>query len=205
MSPRRLPRSWFARDVLDVAPDLLGCTIEHAGVTVRVTETEAYGGWRQDPGSHAFRGETRRTAPMFGPAGVTYVYFTYGMHWMLCLVTGPAGQAQAVLVRAGEVIAGHPVAQARRVGVSPRDWTRGPARLASALALDGSHSGRDLCVPTLSPRTAGLRLLVRTGPRVGVSGPGGDGTAYPWRFWLEGERSVSSYRPAGRRRSVAGR
>ena len=126
MSPRRLPRSWFARDVLDVAPDLLGCTIEHAGVTVRVTETEAYGGWRQDPGSHAFRGETRRTAPMFGPAGVTYVYFTYGMHWMLCLVTGPAGQAQAVLVRAGEVIAGHPVAQARRVGVSPRDWTRGP-------------------------------------------------------------------------------
>ena len=91
LSGRRLPRSFFARDVLEVAPDLLGCAL-HAGVTVRITETEAYAGEHGDPGSHAFRGWTPRTAPMFGIAGRTYVYFTYGMHWMLCLVTGHDGE-----------------------------------------------------------------------------------------------------------------
>ena len=220
---RRLARSFFAQDVLTVAPALLGCTIAHAGVTVRVTETEAYGGHGHDPGSHAYRGPTPRTTPMFGPAGVTYVYFTYGMHWMLCLVTGPLGLAQAVLVRAGEVVGGDEVAAARRPGVVRRDWCRGPARLATTLALDGSHSGRDFCAGSRSPApqgtapqgtapqgTAGpgpVELVVRaatmpvdprrirTGPRVGVAGPGGDAAAYPWRFWIEGEPTVSVYRP----------
>ena len=205
----RLPREFFARPVLDVTRDLLGAHLSHGGITVRITETEAYAG-DQDPGSHAFRGKTPRTAPMFGPAGVTYVYFTYGMHWMLCLVVGQPGTAEAVLVRAGEVIHGHEVASGRRAGIRERDWCRGPARLATTLALDGSHTGRDFCRPRLGqvpPIELGLAsgdpvqpALVRTGPRVGVSGPGGDGTAYPWRFWIDGEPTVSTYRPGVIRR-----
>ncbi|MEP6798791.1 MAG: DNA-3-methyladenine glycosylase [Lapillicoccus sp.] len=212
--PRRLPRSFFEEDVLDVAPALLGTTISRHGITVRVTETEAYAGYRHDPGSHAFRGETPRTAPMFGAAGFTYVYFTYGMHWMLCLVTGPVGLAQAVLVRAGEVVDGQDRAAARRPGIAPRDWCRGPARLATTLGLTGADTGLDFCSPSNQASTPGtLDLVVRsapvppprsavlTGPRVGVSGPGGDGNEYPWRFWLEGEPSVSAYRPGKPRRS----
>ncbi|WP_052111671.1 DNA-3-methyladenine glycosylase [Knoellia subterranea] len=204
-----LPREFFARPVLDVARDLLGAHLSHGGVTLRVTETEAYAGHR-DPGSHAFRGETPRTAPMFGPAGVTYVYFTYGMHWMLCLVAGQPGTAEAVLVRAGEVEQGHDVAAARRPGIRERDWCRGPARLATTLALDGSHTGRDFCRPllgdvepidlTVAHGAPVADAVVRTGPRVGVSGPGGDGTAYPWRFWIDGEPTVSTYRPGVIRR-----
>ncbi len=219
--PVRLPRDFFAREVLTVAPALLGCTIEHGGVRVRITETEAYAGHLHDPGSHAYRGETARTAPMFGPAGQTYVYFTYGMHWLLCLVTGPEGAAQAVLVRAGEVVAGDGIAAARRPGIAPRDWCRGPARLATTLALDGRHTGRDFCRPLIEPSGFGrgpsgsIELLVRapeaaqdptlvrTGPRVGVRGPGGDPTAYPWRFWVEAEPSVSAYRPGVLRRRRA--
>lgn len=208
----RLPRSFFERDVRSVAPALLGCTLEHAGVRVRITETEAYAGYLHDPGSHAYRGETARTAPMFGPPGQTYVYFTYGMHWMLCLVTGPEGAAQAVLIRAGEVVAGAETAGSRRPGAPARDLCRGPARLARALALDGRHTGLDFCRPAVAPSPIGrgpdgvIDLIVRsapatqdpstvrTGPRVGVSGPGGDPAHYPWRFWIDGEPSVSPYR-----------
>lgn len=205
----RLPREFFARPVLDVARDLLGAHLSHGGVTVRITETEAYAG-ETDPGSHAFRGPTPRTAPMFGPAGVTYVYFTYGMHWMLCLVTSEPDIARAVLVRAGEVVDGHEVAAQRRPGVRERDWCRGPARLATTLALNGTHTGRDFCRPllcdvppidlTVSVGEATEDGAVLRGPRVGVSGPGGDGTAYPWRFWTEGEPTVSVYRPGVIRR-----
>lgn len=202
--PRRLTRLFFARDALVVAPALLGCELEYGGVRVRITETEAYKGGL-DPGSHAYRGRTPRTAPMFGPAGVTYVYFSYGMHWMLCLVTGADEVAEAVLVRAGEVLDGEELAAARRRTGLPRDLCRGPARLTQALAIDGSHTARDFCLPVLGGvPPIDLRIdapvgpepgVVRTGPRVGVSGPGGDGTAYPWRFWLEGEPTVSTYRP----------
>ena len=206
--PRRLPRSFFAREVLEVAPDLLGCTVERGGVVVRLTEVEAYAGHRHDPGSHAYRGRTPRTEPMFGPAGFTYVYFTYGMHWCLNLVTGPVGAASAVLIRAGEVVAGHEIAAARRPGVAPRDWCRGPARLASALGLTGVDSGLDFCAPPVAPEAGRSDLVVRapaaaydrnrlrTGPRVGVAGAGGDVEAYPWRFWFDGEPTVSVYRPA---------
>ncbi len=139
---------------------------------------------------------------MFGPAGVTYVYFTYGMHWCLNLVTGPEGSAQGVLVRAGEVVRGRDVAAARRPGVRPRDWCRGPARLAATLGVTGVDSGLDFCPPRsdvdLVLRAAAAPVdprLVLSGPRVGVSGPGGDAQAYPWRFFLAGEASVSAYRP----------
>ena len=191
---------------LVVAPQLLGATVLVNDVSVRITEVEAYLG-AADPASHAFKGETPRNATMFRAAGSVYVYFTYGMHWMLCLVTGHDGGAQAVLIRAGEVVAGQDVAATRRPGVREREWCRGPARLATTLALDGSATGRDFCVPHRPAAGEPIDLVVRpaasppdtgrirTGPRVGVSGPGGDGAAYPWRFWLDGESSVSPYRP----------
>ncbi len=200
MNAARLPRSFFARDVLDIAPALLGAHLVHGGVTLRLTEVEAYAGEKGDPGSHAFRGQTPRTAVMFGPPGHLYVYFTYGMHYCANVVTGADGLASAVLLRAGEVIAGHELAAARRPGIPERDWARGPARLTVTMGLDRAHNGDDLCgraaEPRIEPASAAIDpARIRTGPRVGVSGPGGDGTAYPWRFWLDGEPTVSAYRP----------
>jgi DNA-3-methyladenine glycosylase len=202
-SARRLTRAFFAEDVLDVAPALLGATVTHAGVTVRLTEVEAYAGM-SDPGSHAFRGPTPRTSVMFGPAGHLYVYFTYGMHWCANVVCGSEGAASAVLLRAGEVVGGDDLAAARRAGVVRRDWARGPARLATTLGLRGEQSGVDACMPRgpvtfAAPDPRPPAALIRTGPRVGVSGAGGDAAAYPWRFWLDGEPTVSPYRPAPNR------
>lgn len=197
---------FFARPVRDVAPDLLGRLLVHRSaqgvVAVRLTEVEAYAG-PDDPGSHAFRGRTPRTAVMFGPPGHLYVYFTYGMHWCANLVCGPDGTASAVLLRAGEVVQGHELARARRPSArADRDLARGPARLATALGLDGTHNGAPV---GLEPGAAVVREgvsvsvhrlagSVRTGPRVGVSGPGGDAGGFPWRFWLDDEPTVSAYR-----------
>ena len=125
MSEALLPREFFARHSLQVAPQLLGCVLEHetaAGlVAVRLTEVEAYEGGA-DPASHSYRGRTARNAVMFGPPGHSYVYFTYGMHWCVNLVCLPPGTASAVLIRAGQVIEG--CRWPRRAG-----WPAGPRRL----------------------------------------------------------------------------
>ena len=194
-----LPQEFFARDSLRVARDLLGCRFSHGGVTVRLTEVEAYSG-AADPGSHAFRGRSPRNEVMFGPAGHLYVYFTYGMHFCANIVTGPEGEASAVLMRAGEVVDGHELAAERRPGFRPRDLARGPARLATTLALGREQNGMSLVGPRAGGRVSAPEVLVepslvRTGPRVGVSGPGGDGITYPWRFWVDGDPTVSAYRP----------
>jgi DNA-3-methyladenine glycosylase len=188
-------------EVLDVAPALLGALVVAGGVTVRLTEVEAYAGER-DPGSHAFRGRTPRTAVMFGPSGRAYVYFTYGMHWCMNVVTGPDGEASAVLVRGGEVVDGHDVARGRRPGAADVDLCRGPARLTRTLGVTGEQNGVDLLdasspVRLLLPARAADPALVRTGPRVGV---GGQGANLPWRFWLDGDPTVSPYRPGLRRK-----
>ncbi|MDE9367442.1 DNA-3-methyladenine glycosylase [Luteipulveratus sp. YIM 133132] len=202
----RLQPSFYDRSVLQVAPDLLGCLVSHAGVTIRLTEVEAYDG-ANDPGSHAFRGRTSRNASMFGPPGTLYTYFTYGMHWCANLGCGPEGVARAVLLRAGEVVEGLDVARERRNGIGDRDLARGPARLAQALGLGRDQDGIVTTAPdaavAVAPR-AGEAGVVRTGPRVGVSGAGGDATSYPWRFWLDGESTVSVYRPAKPRRRPDG-
>lgn len=195
---RPLRRNFFARPVLDVAPELLGCVIESridgAKVGIRLTEVEAYAG-TDDPASHAFRGPTRRTAVMFGPGGHLYVYFTYGMHWCANIVTGTDGAASAVLLRGGEVVTGLDTARARRAAARvDRDLARGPARLAEALGLVGVHSGTDLCDRGADIRIHGpaVQGSVRTGPRVGVIGA----ADRPWRYWLADEPTVSVYRPA---------
>jgi DNA-3-methyladenine glycosylase len=203
---RRLPRDFFARGPLEVAPALLGCTISHTTddgtVTIRLTEVEAYAGVGQDPASHAHRGPTRRNAPMFGAGGVLYVYFSYGMHWCANIVTGPPGQAGAVLLRAGSVLAGVDVARRRRP-TSRRfaDLASGPARLTTALAISGEDDGLDLCSRTsrITVATGGPvdPADIAQGPRVGVNH---EGATTPWRFWLVGEPSVSRWRPGGRGR-----
>lgn len=192
-------RDWLARPVLEVAPELLGCQVTVRGVTVRLTEVEAYAG-QVDPGSHAFRGPTPRNEVMFREAGHLYVYLSYGMHLCANLVTGTSGTASAVLLRAGEVVDGHEIVAARRAGIRERDWARGPGRLGATLGLTRADNGIDLCagsseVALLRPGSRPDPAVIRTGPRVGVSGPGGHGDAYPWRFWLDGEPTVSVYRP----------
>lgn len=205
----RMPRGFFARPATEVAPDLLGRHLAFGGVTVRLTEVEAYSG-EGDPGSHAYRGPTPRTRPMFGPPGFTYVYFTYGAHWCVNLVVGEEGSASEVLLRAAEVLGGGELVQQRRGRARVLDWARGPGRLGQALALRGEHTGRDFCRPPVGEPidlavTAGDPVApdrVATGPRVGVSGPGGDGDVFPWRFWVSGDPNVSAYRPGVRRRGT---
>ena len=207
--------SLLRRDSLEVAPALLGAVIAvtdpHGHVAIRLTEVEAYRG-EEDPGSHAFRGRTARNASMFEAGGCIYVYFTYGMHHCLNIVTGPAGLSRAVLLRGGEVVDGIELARARRPAARvDRDLARGPARLCAALGLDRSDDGALLGGPgsrislTLpEPQRAPDAERIRRGPRTGVAGPGGDGEAFPWRFWLDGEPTVSTYRPAVTRRRSQG-
>ncbi|UIJ34190.1 DNA-3-methyladenine glycosylase [Allobranchiibius sp. GilTou73] len=197
-------------DVLDVAPRMLGAYVEHAGVGVRICEVEAYDG-ANDPGAHGFRGQTPRNSVMFGPPGHLYVYFTYGMHYCINVVCGPVGHAAGLLLRAGEVVHGVGLARERRglrgrQGTVPdRDLARGPARLALALGFtDLGRNGTDLSDPESPVHVrAGEPVpltAVRIGPRVGVSGAGGDGATYPWRFWIDGDPHVSTYRPSKPRR-----
>jgi DNA-3-methyladenine glycosylase len=191
----------------DVAPLLLGAVLvsalDGAEVAVRLTEVEAYNG-PDDPASHSYRGRTPRNAVMFGPPGFLYCYFTYGMHWCANVVCGPEGVATAVLLRAGEVIRGAEAAAARRPAARrPSDLARGPARLASALALSRSANGLDLCDPASPVRleSLGESAPFRSGPRVGIT----LAADRPWRFWLDGEASVSVFRPGGRKRVRAPR
>lgn len=185
-----------------VAPRLLGSVLTvvsaETPVSVRITEVEAYGGVGEDPGSHAFRGKTRRNATMFDAPGLLYVYFTYGMHWCANVVVGPEGEAGAVLLRAGEVIDGIDLARARRPKAkADRDLARGPARLTVALGLDGSHDGLD--VFDSSPVTLVLaRRPVAPAIVSARTGVGGAGARTPWRFALD-DPTVSPYRPSAPR------
>ncbi len=207
MDRKPLTREFFDRSVLDVAPDLLGRTLVRRGpdgvVELRITEVEAYAG-EVDPGSHAFRGRTARNDVMFGPPGHAYVYFTYGMWHCLNLVCGPEGRASGVLLRAGEVRRGAELARPRRLSArSDKELAKGPARLATALAVDRTLNGSDVVGGTAAGAPAAdgplgvLRGtpvapdLVRSGPRTGV---GGDGAHQPWRFWIDGDPTVSPYR-----------
>lgn len=186
----------LAGPVVAAARGLLGCLLSAGGVTLRLTEVEAYGGVGADPASHAHRGRTPRNAVMFGPPGHLYVYFTYGMHWCANVVCGPMGEASAVLLRAGEVVAGADLARKRRpTARADHELARGPARLCTALGIDGTANGAWLLdgssQVTLRPAEAvPADAVIQAGPRVGVAG----GHDTPWRFWLAGEPSVTAYR-----------
>ena len=169
-------RVWYSRDVHAVAHDLLGAYLTsrspEGDVTVRLTEVEAYAG-AEDPGSHAFRGRTPRTAVMFGEPGRLYVYRHLGLHHCVNVVAEPAGRASAVLLRAGQVVEGVGLARARREAVGVVD--------------SEAHRQESSGLPPIA-----------SGPRVGVSGSGADAGRFPWRYWLTGDPTVSAYRPAYR-------
>ncbi|GMU79992.1 MAG: putative 3-methyladenine DNA glycosylase [Acidimicrobiia bacterium] len=193
---RPLPRRFYARDSLEVAPELLNKVLVHddpvAGrVAVRIVEVEAYRG-SEDPGSHAFRGMTKRNATMFGPPGHLYVYFTYGMHWCANVVTGRVGVAHAVLLRAGEPLAGIDVMWARRPAARrDRDLASGPARLAQALAITGAEDGTDVVRGPLRILDDGTPPpeAPHWSPRIGLSA--GRGDRHPWRCTVPGNPHVS--------------
>lgn len=198
-------RALLAGSAVRVAPLLLGATIRHGAVAVRLTEVEAYLG-ADDPGSHAFRGQTKRNSVMFGEPGHLYTYFTYGMHTCANVVCGVPGAASGVLLRAGEVIDGIPEARSRRLtSKTHHDLARGPARLAVALGITLAHGGTDLAAGPVTLEVGDTVADYLSGPRTGVSGAGG-GTDFPWRFWIPGERSVSPYKahsPVRRTRAVS--
>lgn len=207
-------RQFLEGDARVIAPLILGAVLTHhseAGpVSVRLTEVEAYMGPRDsehpDPGSHTFGGPTARNAPMFGPPGFLYVYFTYGMHYCANIVCGPDGTPSALLLRAGEIVEGEGLAAVRRpASKGHKDLASGPARLASALGLTTADTGRDALAEPFSlwlPEVPAPAVV--SGPRVGVAGPGGT-TEYPWRFWIEDDPTVSRYKAARpRNRSARG-
>ncbi len=198
------PRTRLTGPAVAVAPRLLGAVlVSEAGgetVAVRLTEVEAYEG-AADAASHAYRGRTPRTAVMFGPPGHLYCYFTYGMHWCVNVVCGTDGVAAAVLLRAGEVVEGLTAARRRRPAARrDADLARGPARLATALALGAAHNGVDLLDPGSAVRLVDIRARrprgVQAGPRVGITAA----ADRPWRYWLPDEPSVSAFKKGGRKR-----
>ncbi len=227
-----ISRDFFARPSVLVAPDLLGCVLEHETaegvVAVELTEVEAYAG-QTDPASHAYRGKTARNAVMFGPPGHAYVYFTYGMYFCVNLVCLGENSASAVLLRAGAIIEGEELARARRSGrgrgsdlghaetpgvsaarpLAARDLARGPARLCQALAIDRSQDGTDVCAADSPLRVRTGRVWppasARSGERNISTGPRvgvSRAAEIPWRFWITGEPTVSVYRPAVPRRKL---
>jgi DNA-3-methyladenine glycosylase len=187
---RVLPRSFYERDTVQVARDLLGkilITRTRSGLTAgRIVETEAYHG--TDPASHSSRGETPRCSIMFGEPGVAYVYFIYGMYEMLNFVTEPKGYPGAVLIRALEPVAGETLMRRRRKVRARHELTAGPGRLTQALGVKMSHNGLSLMGPELFVMDDGFcPESVSVSPRVGIS----NGNDRLWRFFITGNHFVS--------------
>jgi DNA-3-methyladenine glycosylase len=190
-----IDRSLLTLPAQEVAPRLLGARLRHRGpsgtVTVEITEVEAYAGEGEDPASHAHRGRTARNAFMFDQPGTLYVYFVYGVHWCMNVVTGEVGRASAVLIRAGDVVEGVELAQGRRNLDDPSRLAQGPANVAVSLGVAGVHNGTDLLDPAspvrLLPGVSPAVEQVASGPRVGIS----RAVDRQWRWWLADRPSVS--------------
>lgn len=196
MKLQLLPRAFFARDALQVAPELLNKVLVVGPRAVRIVEVEAYRG-ADDPASHAYRGPTRRNATMFGPPGVLYVYQSYGLHFCANVVCATEGVAQAVLLRAGAPASGLAELRAARPRArADTDLASGPGRLCQALGIDRSYDGTDLVGGAGAARLAcgGWPPPGRPGRggRVGISA----GTDRHWRWWVPEDRHVSRARPS---------
>ncbi len=188
-------RSFFNRPATEVARELLGAQLTRVVDGHRlcgvITEAEAYLG-EDDLGCHAHAGKTRRNAVMYGPPGFAYVYFTYGMHWMLNAVTGAEGSPAAVLIRAIRPLAGQEWMAANRPRLAGKPgWLDGPAKLTQALAIDGTLNGVDLCDPGsglfLSAGTAVAPQRILTTPRIGLNSVPEPWKSIPWRFLVKSE------------------
>ena len=192
ISPLR--REFYDRLAAEVAPALLGCRLVRrldgqrmAGI---ITEVEAYQG-EEDLGCHARAGRTPRTAIMYGPPGHAYIYFTYGMHWMLNAVTCAAGCPAAVLIRAIQPLEGLDLMVQNRPNLAHLPhWLDGPAKLTQALALDGLLNGIDLCDPEgdlfIEPGEPVPAEKIITGPRVGLFTVPEPWKSITWRFRIKG-------------------
>lgn len=179
---RLLPRRFFRRDPLELAPALLGKVLMAGDRAGRIVEVEAYRGG-DDPASHAYRGPTPRNGVMFGPAGHLYVYRSYGLHWCANVVAGPTGEAAAVLVRALEPVAGiEAMARDRPAARRPVDVANGPGKACQALGIHGGHDGIDLTRVRSEVRLLddGVEppAVPTVGPRVGIT----VAVERPWRF-----------------------
>ena len=181
-SPRQLSRSFFARSVLDVARDLIGCTLQVDGVGGVIVETEAYAA--DDAASHSFGGPTRRNAAMFGPFGHAYVYRSYGIHWCLNFVCQPGS---AVLVRALEPTTGTDRMEERRRLPDRSLLCSGPGRLCQALGVTLEHNGLPLDQPPFWLSPGGRAAAIVLGTRIGIK----KAVDLPWRFALAGSRFLS--------------
>ena len=192
-----MQRSDLEASPVVIAPWLLNKLLVRGERAGRIVEVEAYHG-ANDAASHAYRGETRRTAIMFGPPGFLYVYFTYGMHWCANVVCGPDGEAAAVLIRALAPTEGiEAMRSARPAARRDRDLCSGPAKLCQALGITGADNGIDLLAPASGRRRrAWVRLMddgtppprrPGRGPRIGIT----EATERRWRFWVPGDPNVS--------------
>ena len=200
----RFQRDFFRRPTLDVARELLGKRLVHierdgsrtAGLII---ETEAYIG-SDDLGCHAASGRTTRNESMWGPAGHAYVYFIYGMHWMLNFVTEQDGFPAAVLLRAVKPVEGLDRIRARRSGRPRAEWTNGPAKVCQALGIDGEFDSLDLCSPDsplfIEEDFSIPASSVTTSPRVGLYSVEEPWKSIPWRFRVAGDISTKEKRRA---------
>lgn len=194
----RWSRSSFERSTRQLAQALLGCRLVRLWHDRRlcglIVETEAYIG-ETDQACHARFGRTPRNAVMYGPPGVAYVYFTYGMHWMLNVVSEAEGFPAAVLIRALEPLEGLEIMERHRHTAAARDLTSGPAKLCQALRIDQAMNGVDLCDPDSrlwieDGRSVPARSILR-GPRVGLFNTPEPWKSKPWRYWIKDNHFVS--------------
>jgi DNA-3-methyladenine glycosylase len=181
----RLRRSFFARSVHAVAPELIGATllVGHAGG--RIVEVEAY--HHTDPAAHSYGGQTERNAVMFGPPGYAYVYRSYGIHWCLNFVCEEDGSASAVLIRAIEPMEGLTVMRRRRGLKDERMLCSGPGKLGEALGITRAQNGLALDKPPFELRARVGEPEVVTGPRIGIT----KAPDVPWRYGMKGSRFLS--------------
>jgi DNA-3-methyladenine glycosylase len=186
-----LQRSFFSRPVVAVARDLVGWTVRHGPTAGVIVETEAY--HDSEPACHAYAGLTPRTATLFGPPGIAYVYRSYGIHAMLNAVCEPEGTGAAVLIRALEPVDGIELMRARRGLEAVADLCSGPGKLTQALAIALTDNGSDLLdgPMSLEPPQAGADRTIVAAQRIGIT----RAVELPWRFCLAGSRYVSRPRP----------
>ena len=184
--PKLLRRSFFARSVHAVAPDLIGATLLFKGVGGVIVEVEAY--HHTDPAAHSFGGRTERNSVMFGPPGYVYVYRSYGVHWCLNFVCEPQGSASAVLIRALAPTHGLPAMRRRRGVANERLLCAGPGRLCQALGITGAQYALALDAPPFEIHARTQDVDVAIGPRIGLT----KAVEQPWRYGLKGSRFLSN-------------
>jgi DNA-3-methyladenine glycosylase len=186
---KRLNRSFFARSVHEVAPELIGATMLVDGVGGIIVEVEAY--HQSEPAAHSYRGPTPRTMVMFGPPGFAYVYRSYGIHWCINFVCEPEGSAAAVLIRALQPTHGVAAMRRRRGLHDERTLCSGPGKLTEALAITNRHNGLALDVPPIAIHARRATPEIASGPRIGIT----KAVELPWRYGLKDSRFLSKAFP----------